>query len=270
MTTTARTLILGAAIGYSALQLRPFLVSLQKTGYRGDLCLMVSFGETDPDTLGFLRASGVQVEPFESWRLMPVEINTARYIRCFEILLARRYDAVLLTDTRDVIFQSDPFALALPPDRPLAFFLEHDDVTLDTCASNSHWLRAAFGEAKVAALAGRPISCSGTTLGTQAGIMRYLQAMIQTMGQVPPPALKVTGIDQGIHNVLIQEGRLPGFTLHENGHHVLTMGHLPPERAVLRPDGIVANPDGTVPAVVHQYNYPRHESLCRTVLETYR
>lgn len=268
MISPPRTLILGAAVGYGIPQLRPFLVSLARSGYRGDLCLLCSFGNGDPATLQALRAGGVKVEAFESWRMMPIELNTARYIRYLEVLLTQSCDAVLLTDTRDVIFQRDPFAGDWSA--PLQFFLEHDDKTLDSCESNREWIEAAYGREKVRTLAGRPISCSGTTLGTREAILDYISAMIEAMGQVHPDSLKVTGIDQGIHNVLIQEGRFPKARLSPNGQHILTMGHLPRERVVLRPDGLLANPDGSVPAVVHQYNYPRHEDICRAVLARHR
>ncbi|MEO5336669.1 MAG: hypothetical protein H7841_07230 [Magnetospirillum sp. WYHS-4] len=260
-------LILGAARGYGLAQLRPFLVSLRATGYRGRLCLLMST-DADPATVTALERARVIVEPFDLPTRPAVEVNTARYLKYLEVLLAHPCEQVFLTDTRDVIFQADPFALDLTTST--CFFMEPDTVTLGTCATNSHWLRAAFGKAMAARIGDRPISCSGTTLGTRRGILDYLKAMIGAMAEADPAALTVTGIDQAIHNMLIQDGRLSDFSLSANGRHVLTMGHLPRESVTLRPDGIVANADGTMPAVVHQYNYPRHEDICRAVLDKYR
>ena len=64
--------------------------------------------------------------------------------------------------------------------------------------------------------------------------------------------------DQGVHNGLIQTGRLPFAELIPNEHgRVLTLGRVKTPR--VNGDGILLNADGSVPAVIHQWD--RHPSL---------
>jgi hypothetical protein len=64
--------------------------------------------------------------------------------------------------------------------------------------------------------------------------------------------------DQAVHNRLLRRGRFTDGTLVANGTgRVLTMGEM---RTVERDaDGRVINADGSVPAILHQYD--RHPAL---------
>jgi hypothetical protein len=64
--------------------------------------------------------------------------------------------------------------------------------------------------------------------------------------------------DQGVHNGLIQAGRLPFAELIPNEYgRVLTLGKV--KEPNLTTDGVLMNADGTIPAVIHQWD--RHSSL---------
>src|ERR1039458_6671594 len=62
MTDDSKKLILGLLSGLSLEQAKPFFLSLEKSGYRGDVCLFIS--ELGSATQAFLRARGVQLIPF--------------------------------------------------------------------------------------------------------------------------------------------------------------------------------------------------------------
>ncbi|MEI9865262.1 MAG: hypothetical protein WDN00_12070 [Limisphaerales bacterium] len=62
-TTSAKLLIMGLLTGLTLEQVKPFFLSLEKTGYRGDVCLFVA--DLDPATLFFLRAQRVNLVPFQ-------------------------------------------------------------------------------------------------------------------------------------------------------------------------------------------------------------
>src|ERR1017187_5616598 len=58
----SKKLILGLLSGLSLEQAKPFFLSLEKSGYRGDVCLFVR--ELGSATQAFLRARRVQLIPF--------------------------------------------------------------------------------------------------------------------------------------------------------------------------------------------------------------
>ncbi len=260
-------LIMGVAIGYDARQLAPFVNSLKATGYRGDLVLIVSRANIDAATIKTLESQGVILESFETWRMMPVCIHFARYLKYLEYLIENPYRRIFLTDTRDVIFQADPFAGVA--DESLFVFAEDQSVAIGNCADNAKWVREAFGLHKLGEIRDRRISCSGTTMGSHSGIMRYLSTMIEAATRAKPESLRIDGIDQGLHNAIIHDGALKDFRLLENQHHVATLGHVKPDRVSLSSDGKVINADGTMSAVVHQYDYPGFEAIKAAVMKNH-
>ena len=81
-------------------------------------------------------------------------------------------DGVMLTDTRDVYFQADPFKDAEP--HGLAVFEEHPDTSAD------HWLTDLpvsrcrdykFTKAQ-------KMLCSGSTMGSREGVLDYVKVMV--------------------------------------------------------------------------------------------
>ena len=260
-------LVMGVAIGYDVRQLAPFVNSLKATGYRGDLVLIVSRANIDAASVVILESQGVILEAFETWRMMSVCIHFARYLKYLEYLTANPYRRIFLTDTRDVIFQADPFAAA--PDENLFVFAEDQSVAIGNCADNAKWVREAFGLHKLCEIRDRRISCSGTTMGSHSGIMRYLSTMIEAATRAKPESLRIDGIDQGIHNAIIHDGALKDFRLIENQKHVATLGHVKPDLVSLSSDGKLINADGTMSAVVHQYDYPGFEAVKAAVMKNH-
>jgi len=122
---------------------------------------------------------------------------------------------VLLADTRDVLFQDDLFArLKARTDalgdgeQPLYFAMEPEISIRDQV-----WNRAAFKQCLPQTvydrLAGMPVSCSGTTVGTRASILAYVEAMIpfnlfcSGHGRRHPDY--IGGMDQPAHMLLLYD-----------------------------------------------------------------
>lgn len=161
-------------------------------------------------------------------------------------------DVVLLSDLRDVVFQADPFD---PPVHGLELFLEDSSSRLGVEPFNRRWLHNLYGPERLAALAQRPTSCSGTTVGDKEAILDYLTAMWQAIQWRRRP---LGSHDQGVHNELINLHRFPAARVVSNATgRVLTMGLMTGIR--INEDGLVLNDDGTVPSVLHQYD--RHPQL---------
>ena len=170
-------------------------------------------------------------------------------------------DFVMLSDVRDVVFQGDPFSH--PFDTDLEVFLEAPHLQIGSEPFNSRWIRELYGPDALTEFRGLTISCSGTTMGTRAGIRRYLTQMI---GQVTAHAWPLGSHDQGIHNYLLRQGRLDPVTIYENGFGpVLTMSL--GASVSQNTEGQMINQDRQVPAVVHQYD--RHPGLAEHVWQRY-
>jgi len=243
-------LILGTAAGYHYGDVRPFLRSLFESGFSGRLVLFVS--ETTRDTER-MAASGAILLPLADPDA-PGELpcNALRHFRYLDHLesLAERFDRILLTDVRDVVFQSDPFAR--PWTDGLHCVLEDRRMTLGACPHNSRWIREHLGGDVLARLADKPISCSGTVLGDHQSVLRYLRALTARM--LPfAGGERMAGFDQGVHNLLAHELPPCRLTLHDNAGPVLTLGYTKGEPA-LDDEGFVLNEAGERSAIVHQYD----------------
>jgi hypothetical protein len=176
-------------------------------------------------------------------------LQSLRYKHYHDVIerIAPDAEEILLTDVRDVLFQADPF------DREVAeleVVLEDPSMTLDDQPNNRRWLAGLYGPDALVALRGLTASCSGTVAGRRAGILRYLAEMRTAIGWRRRP---LGSHDQGIHNYLLRNGQLGEPLIVENGSgRVLTMGGM--ARVRERSDGTVLNDDGSVPAVLHQYD----------------
>jgi hypothetical protein len=193
----------------------------------------------------------------EYWRRLEYHLEglqSLRYLHYLRYLTSSAADAdvVMLTDVRDVYFQRDPFA---EPVTGLELYLEDDSVRIGHDAFNTRWLRHLYGDTEVERLRGRPVSCSGTVIGTRAAVVSYLEEMTSELLRRRRP---MGSHDQGVHNGLLLQGRLRRPTVVRNGSgRVLTLGRM--RSFASAADGTVLNADGSVPAVLHQWD--RHAAL---------
>lgn len=167
------------------------------------------------------------------------------------------FEQVMIADVRDVLFQRDPFA---EPVKGLEVFLEEPHVTFSVDGFNRRWVDDLYGDDGLRLLAGRVVSCSGVTVGDASSMRRYLAAMADEVARHLPP---LGPRDQAIHNWLLGRGLVEPARAVPNGHgRVLTMGAQ--DDIDLGDDDTVLNHDGTVPAVLHQYD--RHVALVPLLL----
>jgi hypothetical protein len=133
---------------------------------------------------------------------------------------------VLFTDARDTVFQRDPFADISRQVTGLLVFQEHVNMTTD------NWLTQwPIQQCKGVEYAGRPMLCSGTTVGTRAAMIKYLEIMYEEMKvwtEKEKCRFEMDGDDQAIHNYLYYSGQLPFATSMANraGGIVNTVGHV--------------------------------------------
>ncbi len=170
---------------------------------------------------------------------------------------------VILADVRDVVFQADPFAALDGVE--LGFALEPEHYRYGTGTPDDGWLKKLYGEDEWRKLEGKRTSCCGTLFGTRAAMIGYLEIMCAELARLGPRIMGYHGFDQGAHNWLWHAGRFGQPTLFENfAGPVLTMGTAKPEELTFDSDDRLLNRDGSVIAVVHQFD--RHPEVERKLL----
>lgn len=204
-------------------------------------------------------------------RVAPLDATAIRYPlyrACLAGPAGHGVRRALLVDTRDVIFQGDPFAGA--PADGIAGFHEESSWPIGRCDVNATWLRACYGPRVLKALADRPIFCSGTVLGERGALLRYLDAMTREIARVAGRRfVSPRGFDQACHNFLLH-GTLPApLTAYPNGHGaVMHLGHRATTDITFDPHGRVLGDDGRVVPIVHQWD--RHAAIFGPVLDRLR
>uniref|UniRef100_A0A7S2YTV4 Uncharacterized protein n=1 Tax=Entomoneis paludosa TaxID=265537 RepID=A0A7S2YTV4_9STRA len=114
-------------------------------------------------------------------------------------------------DVRDSIFQLDPFGPGSPPIKGLQVFQEHPNQTTKHWITNGPLSNCKGRETKPLWF-NMPMLCSGTTIGTRAAMLKYLEAMYGEMKDWAAQTkchFSLNGDDQSIHNYLFYTGQLP-------------------------------------------------------------
>jgi hypothetical protein len=251
-----RRLIVGSATKYRPEQMRPFVESLRACGYAGDVVIMVNFWN-------FALASYLRrydVTPMRMWSTRrlhgpPATYRYALYARIARETLAR-YDEIMVTDTRDVLFQRHPFADIASP--ACHYYLEHPTLTIGEEPTNLRWAKLFLPPEQVPLISRQRISCNGIAIGGMTAMNTYLARMDADIRAVPVALRCLGGVDASMHHRLVfLDGGVPGVVM-ENNVHVATMGLQPDTTYLVGDDGLVRTIDGHVPAILHQYDRVPH------------
>lgn len=284
----SKQLILGLVSDLKLAAVKPFFLSLEKSGYHGDLGLFTS--GLDAATMDFLRARRANLIPFGKEYLKPNRVKLAALARPF--VRARRFDrlkerlgagylhpncarhiyyqkylaehgagynAVMLADIRDILFQKDPFDFSLPDG--LGVFREDASQTIGTCSANSYRTRAGFGPDVLQLLHDKHIYCAGTIFGTPAAIRDYCARALPIFYAC---ATSET-VDQATFNYLLHLKPPPRVHHFDNdAGPVLTMGHVTRAQLRFNAAGQLVNPAGRIFNTLHQYD--RHPELAAKLI----
>ena len=190
----------------------------------------------------------------------------------------------LLVDSRDTIFQSNPFA-NVPRHTDLSgesgvlyYFGENVEATrLGQSKQNSKWLTNAYGKTVAEVLSDKPTICSGASMGEQIALEAYMRAMVAESDET---GTVLMGADQGFHNFLFYSHKLGNakqihdIVVFDQGSGIVNnMGAMRTKPLaswgngqIVRTEEMsgqthyrVLNWDGALSPVVHQYD--RHKEL---------
>jgi hypothetical protein len=241
-------LVLGMAFGYALEKIKPFVMSLRQY-YKDDILFVLD--NVNPDLEKFFETYGVYTFiPSEPLNQSTCQINRYEiYLDCINEHFPDT-ENILIADVRDVVFQADPFIEY--PKKPLEFFAEPE--LFKNCQYNAPWVAGIYGISRIDQIKDEYVICSGTTMGTRAGMIEYLKTMVAEFSRLSKLGRHLRGgEDQPVHNHLIYSNNFSDFNINQNGvgpictmHHskILSFNRL----------GQLLNDDGSVIPVVHQYD----------------
>jgi hypothetical protein len=269
--------------------LSPFFDSLKKYSSSIDVCAFC--GSVNPEIKQRIKSCGSQVQHFSYfdirsrqpllmfWPILrPIfqgldfsgkcqlakrvfHIMGARFVHYYEYLTLHweQYDYVMLTDSRDVYFQRDPFQEITGGG--VHVYLEADSQRIGTCRNNIHMVANTYGREILEKMHNYPVSCAGTIIGNTSSMLLYLREMILEMSR----AVKmVSGSDQAAHNYIVHNQLVDDIHVHDNyTGSVFTAGCEPALEIRQNAEGEVIRKDGLPYPILHQYD--RHSCLRETI-----
>ena len=284
--------IISAATGYSEADLQPFLRSVDRACPDSTVFLIVY--KRDLPRVEKMRRQFPFVEPVYVrhrfnrggrvyrwiagqfieedywmggwfWRSLgrySLHIALERYFIALELIQAHRpsFTNVLLTDSRDVILQQNPF-----PSIRHSLVTGLEEMTIGACSMNSDWIRYIYGTKVYTCMTDHRIVCSGVTIGPIREIEQYLIVMCREIWKCLPKVALIAQYDQGIHNYLIHSGRINLELTDNRAGLIATLHYENPSNIQMDASAGVVTVQGKAPAIIHQYD--RHRNLVAFVKE---
>ncbi|MDC3009367.1 hypothetical protein OAZ06_00155 [Synechococcus sp. AH-736-G20] len=172
-------------------------------------------------------------------------------------------DAVLLTDSRDVVFQDNPFKVM---NRGL--FTGQEINSLRDSPINAQWIRTTYGEDGFERLKDFPVYCSGVTIGDIHSVRGYLDQFCFEISchAVANRSVLIPIWDQAYHNMILRQEPPSNFRAMPWNSDLSTLGEVPNEFLEVLSDGYIAV-DGIVPSILHQYD--RHPDALLSIMTQY-
>lgn len=287
--------ILGAATGYKPEFIELFLNSIHQTGFTGTVALLINSSQHQVFldyyrnknfsfhlSYYFTRIGGFSTSKKISKNIkktikyfsnVAVSLDqglkndfiyffalphVSRFFDYQDYLIAHpNYQYVMLTDTRDVIVQSNPFASQLS-----GLYLGMEDYRNPIGNDSFHvkWITDVYGKKQLNNLKDKPICCAGVTMGDYQSVLSYLDIMIDEFMSLPYYTMVRSNYDQGIHNKLLYENQFIDTHLCYSFESIIsTIGTHPREEITVTDSGQFLNKDGTPATIIHQYD--RHPDL---------
>jgi hypothetical protein len=238
--------IYAAAFGYDLEKVSVFINSAVRFVDRSEIALFVE----PASPLRALTAQGVTVVVCDDSLLQTLSPTARRYF-FFQEHLARAtaIEAAMISDVRDVLFQSNPFEYFLFDNFDFLYPLEERSIGM--CQANRRWIVERYGAGVFRDLMGCIISCCGTVIGRRAAMTEYLEKMCDHLRDAP----NTFGIDQGVHNFIVNRSPVKRQAAVVNAlYNFITLHYMEPSAIKFNEDGYILNYDHSVPSVVHQYD----------------
>jgi hypothetical protein len=259
-----KNLILAVATDYEWDKMKVFFLSLEQTGYTGEVALFIeNINQKIEEMLKRLNFT-VNLIPFQRVGLeYTFAINDYRYYLYYNYMVNNEsnYKDVLLTDIRDVFFQSDPFKENWKRD---SITVAKESCEISKEIYNTRWILTKFGYHIYYFLQNKTILCSGTTYGSSKLIIKYLKEMNAALFYNGYFSLS----DQAVHNYLVYIEKIKpvSFSDNETGP-IMTVALEDENNIVINENDQILLMNGKVASIVHQYD--RKSSLVKMISTRY-
>lgn len=249
-----KNLVLSVALGYKFNQIELFIKSLRKF-YNDSVAFIIEYD--DIEIKRELKKFGCEII---KTKLNKKEIQFKRYEIFLDYLKGKDFNKILLCDSRDIYFQSNPFNYNY--NGQINFFLE--DQLIKNCPFNSNWIIKTFGKDEFKKIMNKTILCSGTVLGQNNKILEYLNLITQNILKFKyKKRLKYLltfrqdpngrGCDQGHANFLVHNAKISNLNLYSNSSGpVATVFYL--KKIRFNENFCLINNLGVPYSIVHQYD----------------
>jgi len=191
-------------------------------------------------------------------------IMVSRFFLARSYLAAREneYSAVLLIDSRDVVFQRNPLE-----DFEGGLLAGVENCVIENQRQNREWLQMVYGKSLDALneLWPKKVICAGVTLGATAQVLSYLNLMCAEFMKRLPRLVYLNYLDQAVHNKILYGVHDLDLRVTDNSEGSIV--HLATSDLSEFDDdwsnGLRAK-GGRMVSIVHQYD--RHPELTRILL----
>lgn len=259
--------IIGCITKYGIEQIRPFVESIEQSGFKGDKLMLVY--EITQDTIDYLNDRGwilIQSEPQQ-------HIILQRFRDIYQILHQYETDIIIWVDVKDIVFQKDPTEW-------LNKWMRRDILVFSESLKfrDEDWAKLNAGTSfpmEWEWLQNEEIYCAGTIVGKKEAIRDlFIDIYRWSLTTSNPEQLA----DQAAYNILIRLHQFKDrvqFVKQQEGfaaqlHLKLKKGNTLPYTEILpNIDGIeVKNEKGELYTLVHQYD--RNDELKQLIENKYK
>jgi len=241
-----KCLVLGAAFGYGIEQVKPFVLSLRRC-YDGLVVFVVDNLSSELEKF-YEENNIITYIPDAPINRGYGNVDRFRfYLDCLENF--EDIDNIMLTDIRDVVFQSNPFVDY--PKYAIEFFAEPE--LFGQCPHNGPWYTGLYGADSLSKIKDEYVLCAGTTLGDRQTIVKYISELIKEIEKLEASGKAHGTCDQAVHNHLVYTGVFDDYRINQNGEGLVSTMHHSKTLTFDR-QGRMLNLDGTPTPVIHQYD----------------
>lgn len=284
-----KTLVLGMVDNYDYHQIEPWLVSLQRSGYGGDIGLICY--NIKKDVLKKLCDKGVKLfcvrfHEVSGDAYYPIkDIMVSRFFNAYKIIESHKdYDYIVFTDVRDVLFQGNP--VLNPFEYVPDLMVGSENITYELEAWNKNNMLLSFGQDLFEIMKKRIVNCAGVIAGNRQSLSSLFFNLYLICKSLPYHVEGGGGPDQAALNLLLtqypydeQVGVYNGdndWVCHAGTtNHAIFDGvrenhmsyffknspelyeelsHIPGRKSPILKDGLVCNHEGRPYKILHQYD----------------
>lgn len=215
-------------------------------------------------TQGVWKRSPSMRKKLEAFIPYLVGIMVSRFFLARSFLAERgnEYSAVLLIDSRDVVFQRNPL-----DDFEGGLLVGNENCIIENQPVNCEWLQRVYGKSAevLNELWPKKLICAGVTLGTTLQVLSYLDQMCTEFIEQLPRLTYFEGLDQAVHNKILYLGcHNLDLRLTDNSKGIVANLH-GSDLSEFEDNWLngLRTKDGQVVSIVHQYD--RHLELMRVL-----